>query len=455
MLVADREERRFLESALMKSFRYPVIVCAVLSLAAVGQAQTPAPSPSPQPSTSSEFRLRLEMKTHARFSRDVQPGQSQVFERTVDEGSSLELSNLAVSGEGRLSSGVSAKLELHFLDLYNRNPTSSDDRVFVREAWLRLGPKQEWFEPLEGTNAYLQFGMAPRFTRITARPLESYGLWSTAVGRFEQMQLQFGGSIGSRVYWRAQVGNGNPLFFRDPNALAGDNGPPERVPGNVRPAYQSGFPILYDTKAPDLNVRGRFEWGAGLGYRRAGAEAGPSDLEVLAWYFRRSLADEARIRGTFYGGDLDLLRGVAFPLPFVGRDRSELGLNFGARSDRWRLVGQLVRQDIAQLVRRGFEIEGSVLFGLPEALQVDETPIANWIRPVIRVSFIDNQFTAPFEFPAPSVAWDWLKWDIGARLGLLRDVDLTLEYARNSARTGTETLHPDEVLLTLRVGVRP
>jgi hypothetical protein len=74
---------------------------------------------------------------------------------------------------------------------------------------------------------------------------------------------------------------------------------------------------------------------------------------------------------------------------------------------------------------------------------------------VVRVSIIDNLFVAPVTYPDLSVAWDWRKYDVGLRMGLLRDVDLTVEYSRHDMivpRVGT--LHPDEFLVTLRVGLR-
>ena len=70
--------------------------------------------------------------------------------------------------------------------------------------------------------------------------------------------------------------------------------------------------------------------------------------------------------------------------------------------------------------------------------------------------FIGNEFDAPVAYPALSVDWDWRKYDLGVRIGLLRDVDLTLEYSRHDMIVPTVgTLHPDEALATLRVGVRP
>ena len=127
-----------------------------------------------------------------------------------------------------------------------------------------------------------------------------------------------------------------------------------------------------------------------------------------------------------------------------------------ARYGRWRLDGQLVRQDIAALVRRGLDAELGVLFELPGLFLVGETPVGNWIRPVVRLSIIDNEFAAPIAYPTLSVDWDWRKYDLGVRVGLVRDVDLTIEYSRHDMIVPVVgTLHPDEALLTLRVGIRP
>src|SRR6185295_5146338 len=162
------------------------------------------------------------------------------------------------------------------------------------------------------TSFYGEIGKAPRFTKPRVRRLESYGLWSTAVGRFEELQVELGGSVGRNVYWRAAVASGNPLFFRDPNALAGDNGTPERQPGPAgqpstpHPIYQSGFPILYDTKSNDLSSYGRPQIGVGLGARFLHADG--DGWDVLAWYFRRKLEDRVALRGTSYFGDIKLLQ---------------------------------------------------------------------------------------------------------------------------------------------------
>jgi hypothetical protein len=442
--------------------------CLLALLATPALAQTPPP---PEADAAEEparpFRLGGEAKLHFRDSAAVQvkdnfpfppsfipPGQTEVFLKTPHAGSSLELSNLALIGEGDLTPGVSAKVQVHFLDLYNRNPTSSDDRVFVREAWVRLGRKYEALEGEPRTSFYVLAGMAPRYSKQILRRLESYGLWGTAVGRFEEPQVQVGGSFGRHLYWRASVASGNPLFFRDPNALAGDNGTPQRQPGQIRPfIFESGFPILYDAKPVEVNFSGRFQWGTAVGLR-AGSREGerPRGVDLMGWYFKREMADRVSLRGTTYSGDLKLLQGVGFPLPFSGRDKLDRGANLEARLGPLSLFGQYVDQDIAKLKRRGYEAELALRIPLDGLFLVGESPVVTWLVPVVRVSRIDNLFDAPREYPAPSVRWDWTKYDFGLRVGVVRDVDLTLEFARHDMEVASAKLHPDEALITLRVG---
>jgi hypothetical protein len=367
----------------------------------------------------------------------------------VDPGSAIEASNVALIGEADFTPHIAARAEVHVIDLYNRNPVTSGDNVAVREAWVRLGKKYEALEAAPGTTAYVLVGRVPRFTKQRLRRLESYGLWSTAVGRFEENQIEVGGSAGKSVYWRAQVASANPLFFRDPNALSGDNGTPQHVPGSVDPVLNSGFPILYDAKATDFNSTGKVQVGFGLGWRRPRAE-GKTAVDVLGWYFRRSLAERARMTGTFYGGDVDLLNGVFFRLPYEGRRKSEYGLNVEVERRGLRAYAQYVRQDIAKLERNGFEVELAYVFDLPGLFASGDSSVGNWIQPVLRFSRIGNDFVMNPQYPAPSVGWNWRKYDLGVRIGIVRGIDMTAEYSRNDAKTEDGTLHPDEFLVTFR-----
>jgi hypothetical protein len=60
-----------------------------------------------------------------------------------------------------------------------------------------------------------------------------------------------------------------------------------------------------------------------------------------------------------------------------------------------------------------------------------------------------NSVVTRIAYPAPSVGWVWKKYDFGVRVGIVRGIDVTAEYQRNT--TWFDTLHPDEALVTLRL----
>jgi len=445
----------------------PVLICAIggrtVSGEDGGQKTPQAEAAAPSQGASEKFQLRFEVKAGARSSRDVRlqtgfpfppemvpAGETAVFLKTVDKGTSLEVSSVTVQASGQLTPRISARVDVRFPELYNRNPTSSDDLIALREAWLRFGVKPEVLWEDRGTTFYAQVGKFPRFSRRAVRSLESYGLWSTAVGRFEEIGLEVGGRLGGHLYWRTSLTNGNPLFFRDSNALAGDNGAPERLSEHPDPVFESGFPMLYDAKAQDTNLDDRFMLGAGLGARWL-AEDLERGLDILGWYYERRMEDAARIRGSFYEGDLDLLGGAGIPLPFAGRDKWECGVSAEGRWRRLRGFAQFVSQEIAGLDRHGIEAELAWRIPLNGVLVSGDEPVLNWLDLLARYSRIDNGFAMPANFVAPSVGHNRRKLDVGFRLGIMRGVDLTAEYTINELFTGTGVLRPNEGLLTLRV----
>jgi len=80
-----------------------------------------------------------------------------------------------------------------------------------------------------------------------------------------------------------------------------------------------------------------------------------------------------------------------------------------------------------------------------------ESPFGNWVQPVARFSWIDNRFTGPREYPALSVLWDWKKYDVGLRFGLVQGIDLTAEYTVHEIeRPRGGNLPMNELLVTLR-----
>ena len=121
--------------------------------------------------------------------------------------------------------------------------------------------------------------------------LESYGLVATAFCRFNDLQLQLGGSFGPHAYFAAQLSNGNPIFMRDANALAGDNG--TDPPPNPDPNRNPGFPILYDAEVEELAGDGRMEWGGALGARFLSADQARG-VDVIGYYYRTRLSAAAK-----------------------------------------------------------------------------------------------------------------------------------------------------------------
>ena len=403
------------------------------------------------------FRFGGEIKAGFRWSQDQSSpiltsfGAVRGFMRTPDPGSSFEIQHLALTGEGEVTSGVFAKFELRFLDLYNRNPTSGEVPVFVRQAFVRFGDKAEILSGSSGSKFYALFGMAPRFSKQVMRRLETYGLWGTAVGRFEQPQLELGASFGSHAYARAMVGSGNPLFLRDTNVLAGDN--LSEAPPGANATYQQGFPIFYDAKVTSVGATGHHkETGIGMGSRWGGGEK--AGLDVLGWYFSRRMAKTAHIYESDYPGELGVLSGAGFPIPTKGDKRHETGANIQAKVKGLRLFGQWVDQDLAGARRHGVETEVAWVFQLPGLFLVGESPFGNWIQPTFRFSWIHNQFRAPLAFPRLAVVWPWKKYDFGLRFGMVRNVDLTAEYTFHQVFrfTGLPNLPMKEFVLTLRTG---
>ncbi len=405
--------------------------------------------------------IRGELKAHYRWSEDssfplrfpfppefIPRGQTQVFLRTVSPGSAFEVSAATVILDLEISPSVIGRIRVQFIDLYNRNPTSTDHPVNVKEAWMLFGKRTEFLEEVEGSHVYALFGKAPKFERQRERNMESYGLVSTAFNRLEDHQLQLGGNFSRHMYWRAQVSSGNPVFFRDTNALAGDNGTDDLRFPNPEPNLNSGFPILYDAEVEQVSTD-NLEGGGGLGFRLQ-SESGESGLDFLAFYYKRRLADRKALNGTFYGGDLDLLDGTGgIGLPISSRDKEEYGGNIEARFKNLHVFVQGVHQETAGLKRNGYEVEAAWNAPLPLVFATGGKQLFTFIQPVARFSILDNDFGPIPLFVAPSTFWDWKKYDFGVRVGIVAGIDFTAEYTTHDI-TAPRNIHLNEFLTTLR-----
>lgn len=429
----------------------------------------PASVADPASSLTPELHFALEAKAHYRNSERnrfpvnfpftpemLPPGQEKNFEETVNEGSHFEVSTLTFLVDAKWSEGLVAHAKVDAIDLYDRNPTSSGRKLDVDELWIRFGRESEpGIEPERASflGAYLKVGKLPKFERQNDRHLESYGLVSTAFNRFEDAGAELGLDFGRHVYLKLSATQGNPVFLRDPNALAGDNGTPNLETPFPNPTIKTGVVIFYDSEVQDLNPSGDLEQGAGLGFR-FGDAGGSRSLDLLLWGYKRELADTVEREGTFYGGDLDLLNGPGNAFPIVGlrgNDKQEVGANLWIYWGGFSFFGQYVDQEIASLPRTGLEGEVAWNFELPLVWAAGGRQLFPSVAPALRYSKLDNDFRSHPQSPSPSFAWDWEKIDAGVRLGIVPGIDLTVEYADNRFILGSGAERSNnELLATLR-----
>lgn len=444
------------------TYRWGCAVLVALCLAAPLRAQEEAPAEE-EPSLRPKLDFGLEAKVNYRDSESnrfavpfpflpsfLPVGQTRGFEETVNAGSHIEISTVTLLVDAAWGDGLAAHGKIDFIDLYDRNPTSTDKKTDVDEAWMRFGIEPEPATLAPRWGAYLKIGKMPKFERQDDRHLESYGLVSTAFNRFEDTGVELGVNLGRHVYVKATATQGNPLFIRDPNALAGDNGTPASRQPNPDPELKTGVVILYDAEVEDLDADGDPELGGGVGVRFAD-EAGIKGVDVLAWTYQRTLAKTVELEGTFYGGDIDLLNGPFDQTPFPalrGDEKKETGGNVWLYFGSLSFFGQFVDQEIAGLPRTGLEAELSWRFELPLWLSIGDRQLFTFVAPAVRYSELDNDFRNNPQTPSPSLAWDWKKLDAGVRVGIIPGADLTVEYADHEFILGSGAKRENNELLT-------
>lgn len=401
------------------------------------------------------FRYRFELRGNLRDSHEdrfqlkfpfppsfLPVGQTAGFLETVNEGRHTELSVAQVKLDLGYKSFFTAHVQFHGADKYRRNPTSEDRKTDFDEVWVRLGPKPEFLERPAGTSFFLQYGKFPHMERQPIRLLESYGLAATAFNRFEDVGAMAGGSIGRNLYWRVTGTSGNPLYFRDTNALAGDNGIKEllQLP-NPDPKLKSGFPIFYNAETEGYVLKTQnMMWGEALGYRWQN-DAQTMGFDAIAFHYKRTMPFEEHLTGTFYGADIDLMDGpdgFGISLPVKGNHKEETGARVYSEWQHVTATVQFTKQQIAGLYRQGEELE--VGYQFPR------------VQPAIRWSALQNFFKGPKTFVAPSVWWNWVKIDYGVRINLTPKIDLTVERAKHNI-VAPRKLNLGETLATLRVRI--
>ena len=400
------------------------------------------------------FRYRLELRGNFRDSNEdrfplrfpfrpimLPVGQTVGFEETVNAGRHIELSVAQIRLDAGYRQWFTAHAQLHAIDKYRRNPTSDDRKTDADELWIRLGPKPDFLERPGGTSAFIQMGKFPHPERQPIRLLESYGLAATAFNRFEDVGYMAGGTFGRNLYWRLTGTSGNPLFFRDTNALAGDNGIQALMQPNPDPRLKSGFPILYNTETEGYFLdTEHVQFGQAIGYRWQN-DAQNFGFDAIAFHYRRTMPYQERLTGTFYGADIDLLDGpelAGVSLPIHGNRKEETGARVYSEFHGLTAIAQFTKQSIAGLHRQGEELELGYQIGR--------------FQPAIRGSALQNFFKGPREFPAPSVWWNWVKIDYGVRINLIKSTDITIERSKHNI-AAPRKLDLSETLVTLRVRI--
>lgn len=396
--------------------------------------------------------LSIESKFHYRDSEEVlfpipfpfpdgflPEGQERGHLATVDPGGHAEISRISLIYDRGFAEKWRFHVKIDAIDKYERNPTSSDKEVDLDEFWIRYGNEPFDDSLADGSGWYLKLGKFGKFDRQDDRNLESYGLVSTAFNRLEDAGIELGFNIGRHLYLKTSYTQGNPIFFRDPNALAGDNGSPDSdISLENRPPreYESGFVYFYDADIEDVDFE-EPELGIALGIR-FGDDYGRRTLNLMAFHNQRDLQDTVDLHGTIYGGDLDLLLGVSeelglpLALPIEGREKKESGANAWLYFEDLVFFGQFVKQDLAGLERDGWEAELTYGFDLPVSMAAKGKPFFSRIAPTIRYSEIDNDFEGNgLLYPAPSTWWDWRKLDFGINVFVYSGVLLTIEHSEN------------------------
>jgi len=428
-------------------YRFCVVFLALLALCAPAFAQN-----------TWTWNPKLEIRADYRWSDNEQhpvrfqfppgflpPGQTTGFLRTPDPGSHFELNTAELQLDLGYGDWFGARAKVHFGGLHRRNPTTSDRKIDADELFVRFGPKPEILDRPPGTSFFFQAGKAPKMERQPLRLLESYGLAATSFNRFEDVQAIAGGTVGRNLYWRLSAANGNPLFFRDPNALAGDNGTPGMRKRPPEIDLQPGFPILYNAETEDLFFNtDHVQFGQVLGYRWQ-REDQTLGFDLIGFHYRRKMADSENLTGTFYGGDIDLLDGPfnGGGLPLNGRTKEEYGGRLYSEWHNLTFIAQFTKQNVAGLQREGWE--GELGYAFPVRFAFVES-----IQPAFRASGLTNRFIGNALIqPAPSMWWNWTKFDGGVRIGFKKGIDLTLEATRHNVGSRFK-LHLREYLATIR-----
>lgn len=439
----------------------PAATAAVAASAAAATTPTPAAGAGPEetaralPPAPRRFKLGIELDANLRHSVDTNEASRYPYlqpQETVDPGSHAEISNVALLADYNPSPLWRAHLRFNGVNLYYRNPTSTDHPYDLAELWVRFGRETGPAIVPERPGMYVKLGKFARPEREQDRHLQSYGLVGTAFDLFEDAGLEVGADLGRHFFVKAALTQGNPLFIRDTNALAGDTPDLLALDPEYRARLNGGLTILYDTHVERLDFA-HPEAAGYLGWR-LGEPGGAGGLELMAWGRRRRLAASFDLPGSPLDGDLATFTPRGTPiLPFHGNGKQEVGADLRIfHASGLSLFAEIVDQLVAGLGRTGIEAEAAWKIDLPLAWAAGGRQLFSFIAPAVRYSKLHNRFPNVARTPEPSLAWDWEKLDGGIRIGLWGGIDLTAEYSYNRTYLNPHlTESENELLGTLRI----
>src|SRR5258708_14663945 len=178
-------------------------------------------------------------------------------------------------------------------------------------------------------------------------------------------------------------------------------------------------------------------------------------FDAIVFHYRRTMAAEDHLTGTFYGADLDFLEGPTgfnISLPIHGNRKEETGARIYSELKDLTTTIQYTKQLVAGLHREGYELETGYKVPFAFGPTVHGDRLFQYVQPTVRFSGLVNRFKGPKTFVAPSVWWNWTKLDYGFRVGLAKNVDITAERAKHHIEAPIK-LQPNETLVTLRVRI--
>ena len=112
------------------------------------------------------------------------------------------------------------------IDLYARNPTSTDRNIDVDEAWFRFGRETDPAALPEHSGAYLKVGKMPKFERQDDRQPGELRVGLDRFNRFEDFGLEAGVDLGRHAYVKASLTSGNPVSSATPTPWPATTAPP-------------------------------------------------------------------------------------------------------------------------------------------------------------------------------------------------------------------------------------